>query len=124
MGHAGRRPTPEDFFDGFPDGLALYRAVERAIGAIGVADIAVTTSQIRFRRRTGFAYVWRPGRYLRSDVPAVLSIALRREVASARFKEVAHPSTGVWMHHLELHDPVELDEEVRRWLAEAYDDAG
>jgi hypothetical protein len=124
VGNAGREPTPEDFFDGFPEDLALYRAVERAIGDIGVADIAVTTSQIRFRRRTGFAYVWRPGQYLRSDVPAVLSIALRREVGSPRFKEVAHPSTGVWMHHLELHDPAELDDEVRRWLAEAYDAAG
>ncbi|HET6391192.1 MAG TPA: DUF5655 domain-containing protein [Blastococcus sp.] len=124
MGNEGAEPTPETFFDGHPDGLELYRAVERAIGDIGAADSRVTKSQIGFRRRTGFAFVWRPGRYVRSDVPAVLSIALRREVASPRFKDVAHPSTGVWMHHLELHDPAELDAEVRRWLAEAYDDAG
>jgi Domain of unknown function (DUF5655) len=124
VGNADGERTPEGFFGGFPEGLALYRAVERAIGDIGVADIAVTTSQIRFRRRTGFAYVWRPGQYLRSDVPAVLSIALPHEVASSRFKAVAHPSTDVWMHHLELHEPAELDDEVRRWLAEAYDDAG
>ena len=124
MADEGGEPTPEALFDGHPDGLALYRAVERAIGDIGVADSRVTKSQIAFRRRTGFAYVWRPGRYVRSDVPAVLSIALRREVSSPRFKEVAHPATGRWMHHLELRDPQELDEEVRRWLAEAYDGAG
>jgi hypothetical protein len=115
--------TPEDFFAGSPDGLALYEAVERAVGDIGEASVTVMKSQIRFRRRTGFAYVWRPDRYVRSDVPAVLSIALPREIPSPRFKEVAHPSTGMWMHHFELHDPAQLDDEVRRWLTEAYGNA-
>ena len=80
----------------------LYCAVADAVAAIGEAAVRVTKSQIAFRRRKGFAYVWRPGQYLKSDVPAVLSIALPREVASDRFKEVAHPSAKVWMHHLEL----------------------
>jgi hypothetical protein len=54
----------------------------------------------------------------------VLSVALPREVADPRWKEVVHPSPGVWMHHLELHSPAEVDDEVRAWLAEAYDAAG
>ena len=84
----------------------------------------MTRSQIAFRRRTGFAFVWRPGQYVTSDVPAVLSIALPHEVASDRFKSVVHPSTGVWMHHLELREVGQVDDEVRGWLVEAYDDAG
>lgn len=82
--------------------------------------MTVTKSQVAFRSRRGFAHVWRPGQYVDSEVPAVLSIALPREVTSARFKEVAHPSTHVWMHHIELHEASELDDQVLGWLTEAY----
>ncbi len=119
---AGR--TPEDLFDGFPRGLALCRAVEQVVSRIGEVSMAVTKSQVAFRRRRGFAYVWRPGQYVDSDVPAVLSIALPHEVTSERFKEVAHPARHVWMHHLELRDPAQVDDQVRTWLREAYAAAG
>lgn len=115
--------VPSEFFDGFPDGLALYDAIARAVADIGEADVKVTKSQVAFRRRKGFAYVWRAGQYVKSDVPAVLSIALPYEVASDRFKSVVHPSSGVWMHHMELHESAQIDEQVRRWLIEAYDNA-
>ena len=62
-----------------------------AVAAIGEAAVQVTKSQIVFRRRKGFAYVWRPGQYVKSEVPAVLSIALPRELTSDRFKSVVHP---------------------------------
>lgn len=111
--------SPEDLFAGFPEGLATCRASQEAVSTVGEASMTVTKSQVAFRRRRGFAYVWRPGQYLDSDIPAVLSIALPREVASTRFKEVAHPSTHVWMHHIELHKASELDDQVLGWLAEA-----
>ena len=116
--------TPEEFFAGSPTGLAVYRAVADVVSALGPAEVRVTKSQVAFRRRKGFAYVWRPDQYLRSDVPAVLSIPLPAEIHSARFKEVAHPAPTVWMHHLELHGPAEVDDEVRGWLAAAYEQAG
>jgi hypothetical protein len=116
--------TPEGHFDGFPQGLDIYRAVAHEISVLGVTSVRVTKSQIAFRRRKGFAYLWRPGRYIASNVPAVLSIALPHEVTSDRFKEVAHPTSNVWMHHLELRDVPEVDDEVRQWLAEAYASAG
>jgi hypothetical protein len=115
--------TAAEFFAGCPAGLAVHEAVAAAIDAIGPAEVRVTTSQIAFRRRRGFAYTWRPGRYVRSDVPAVLSFALPRAVESPRIKEVAHPAPTVWMHHVELRDPSEVDDEVRSWLTEAYADA-
>ncbi len=116
--------TPEDFFDGHPDGLAVYRAVEHAARDLGDVEVRVSRSQIAFRRRTGFAYLWRPGQYVRSEVPAVLSLALPHELDSPRFKEVAHPAPAVWMHHLEVSGPASLDAEVRGWLAEAFANAG
>ena len=115
--------SPEELFGGHPEGLAVYGAVERAIHAIGDAAVAVTKSQIAFRRRRGFAFVWRPGQYVQSDVPAVLSIALPYEIASERFKAVAHPSQQVWMHHLELSAPEQVDDEVCEWLRDAYERA-
>ncbi len=118
----GENPV-ESFFEASPDGLALFRAIEEAVAEIGAADVRVTKSQIAFRRRKVFAIVWRPGQYVSSDVPAVLSIALPRSVSSDRFKEVAHPSDMVWMHHLELRGIAQVDEKVREWLAEAYENA-
>ena len=93
------------------------------MAAVGTASVRVTKSQIAFRHTKGFAFVWRPDQYLKSSVPAVLSIALPREVDSDRFKSVVHPSAAVWMHHLELRRTAQIDHEVRGWLAEAYSNA-
>ena len=90
---------------------------------IAEVQVRVSKSQIAFRRRRGFAYVWRPAQYIDSDVPAVLSIALGRQLHSSRFKEVVQPSAKVWMHHLELREPAQVDQEVKSWLREAYDAA-
>jgi len=114
----------ENLFRGFPDGLAICRRVQDVVAAIGAAPVSVTKSQLAFRRRRGFAYVWRPGQYVDSDVPAVLSIALPRQVTSDRFKSVVHPAKNIWMHHLELRDVSEVDDEVRGWLEDAYSSAG
>lgn len=104
--------------------MQIFEEVEQAVLALGEATIAVSKSEIAFRRRKGFAFVWRPGQYVSSDVPAVLSLALGREVVSDRIKSVAHPSAKVWMHHIELSQPRDLDDEVREWLREAYEHAG
>jgi hypothetical protein len=61
--------------------------------------------------------------------PVALSVyeevrALGREVRSGRFKEVVHPAGRHWMHHLEVHGPDEIDDEVVEWLAEAFERAG
>jgi hypothetical protein len=112
------------FFAGHPDGQGVAAAVARAVESVGPHEVRVSRSQVAFRRRVGFAYLWRPGQYVASEVPAVLSIALPREVASPRWKEVVHPSPHSWMHHLELLAPGEVDAEVLDWLREAYDAAG
>jgi hypothetical protein len=111
--------TPDDLFAGFPESLAICRAVQDAVATIGGATIRATKSQVAFRHRRAFAYVWRPGQYVDSDVPAVLTIALPHELTSERFKEVVHPSANVWMHHIEIRDATEVDDQVGAWLAEA-----
>ena len=111
------------FFDGSPLGWGVCCAVKDALDTIGAHEVRVGRSQIAFRRAKGFAYLWRPARYVHTDVPAVLSLALAERLSSSRFKEVVHPAPSVWMHHLELRSPDQLDDEVRGWLARAYAEA-
>ena len=115
---------PEEFFAGHPDAMAVYLHVLSLTGELGPVEVRVSRSQVAFRRRTGFAYLWLPGRWLsHPSAEVVLSIALARPDGSARFKQVAHPAPKVWMHHLEVHSVADLDAEVARWLREAYERA-
>jgi hypothetical protein len=67
--------------------------VTDVIDGLGEAEVRVSKSQIAFRARRGFAYVWRPGRYVDNDVQP----------------------------YLEIRDLGQVDEEVARWLRDAYD---
>jgi hypothetical protein len=123
-GPSGTASTPEQVFSGSPDGLRICAAVQRLIARHAQATMRTTTSQVAFRNRRGFAYVWNPRRHLKTNVPAVLSIAMPRRLESGRFKEIVSPSRGIWMHHLELNGVDEVDGEVADWLAEAFEAAG
>lgn len=114
----------EAFFAGSSVGLAAYQAVHAAVEGLGPVTVRTTKSQVTFARRRGFAYLWIPGRWLRRPAAeVVLSIALPRHDPSSRFKAVAHPSRTVWMHHLELTGPADIDTEVIGWLREGYEGA-
>jgi hypothetical protein len=115
--------SPEQLFSGHPLGLKLYQAAAEVIEAFGDVEQRATKSQVAFRVKRGFAFVWRPGQYVNSEVPAVLSIALPRRVNSPRVKSVVHVSDRVWMHHLELSAVDDIDDEVVAWLMEAFDAA-
>jgi hypothetical protein len=113
--------TPEAFFADHPDALAAYRKVVRMLEPLGAVTVRASKSQVAFRRRRGFAFLWMPGMYLaRPAAEVVLSIALDRELASSRFKEVVHPSPRIWVHHLEIGSLDDLDDEVLAWLRVAY----
>jgi hypothetical protein len=110
---------PETLFAGRPFAFAVVERVRTIVEAIGEATVRTTKSQIAFRRRRGFAWLWPPvfeGR----GVEIVLSVALPRLDGSPRFKQVAHPAPRIWMHHLEIRDLAELDDEVTAWLREAF----
>ena len=126
--HPSAAPAPADpaaFFADHPAALAVFEAVRDAIASIGQAEVRTSRSQVAFRRRRGFAYLWLPGRWLaRPGAEVVLSLALGRLDPSPRWKQVAHPSPAIWMHHLEVHDLADVDDEVRAWLCEAFEHAG
>lgn len=115
--------TLDEFFDGHDESRRLFDAVARAVGSLGPVDRRVTKSQIAFRRRIGFAWAWMPEQYLGRGAPLVLSIALRRRDDSPRWKEIAEPYPGRFMHHLELCATEDVDTEVLAWLTEAWEAA-
>ena len=119
------RRTPEGFFAADPTGLAAYRLVHDAIAGWGGCEERVGRSQLAFRRRRGFAWLWRPGQYLaHPQAEVVLSFALGRELDSPRVKQAVRTSPHHVMHHVELRDPAEdLDGELLDWLREAFDRA-
>jgi Domain of unknown function (DUF5655) len=116
---------PQELFTDQPLALAVLGKVTSIAEEIGGVEIRASKSQVAFRRKRGFAYLWPPGKYLSNpDAEVVLSIALGRHDRSSRFKEVAHPTQAHWIHHLEVTDLAEIDDEVVDWLREAAERAG
>ena len=114
--------TPEDFFSGKPEALVLFAHVRRAIDTLGPSSTRITKSQIAFRRRRAFAWVWCPGQYLRGrTAPLVLSVSLPQRDGSPRWKEIGEPAPGRFMHHLELYEPADIDHDVSIWLRHAWE---
>jgi Domain of unknown function (DUF5655) len=116
---------PEELLAGHSIALAVFERVRSVLQALGPLDIRTSKSQVAFRRSRGFAYLWLPGQHLaRPAADVVLSFALGRHESSPRIKEVVHPSPRHWMHHLEIRDPREIDDQVVAWLKEAAERAG
>jgi hypothetical protein len=104
--------------------MLSYQKVLGVLSALGPCDVRISRSQVAFRRRRGFAYLWLPGRWLKQPAAeVVLSFALHERLDSARLKQVVNPAKGIWMHHLEIHKESDIDAEVERWLGRAYADA-
>ena len=117
--------TPQEFFADDELALAVFERVQAIAGAVADVQVRVGKSQVALRRRTGFAYLWRPGQYLaHPQADVVLSIALGRHDRSPRFKQVVRPSARHWMHHLEVRSLDEIDDDVAAWIREAAARAG
>ena len=115
----------DEFLAGRPVASAVHEGVITLLSGIGPFTARATRSQLAYRRRRAFAWLWLPGTWLARPADDVgLTIALGRHDPSARFKEVAHPSARHWVHHLEVRVPTDLDDAVAAWLREAYERAG
>jgi hypothetical protein len=107
-----------------PHAARLRDATIRAIAAAGPSTTRTTRSQISFRRRRGFAWIWAPQQYLGSrSAPVALALAFPRHVRSWRWKEVVEPRPGWFMHHLEVWRVSDVDQQVRRWISAAWEAA-
>lgn len=119
------RGSVEEFFGSAALGRQVYDVLVRLVDDLGSATVRVGRSQVGFRRRSGFCWVWLPGMYLsRPAAEVVVSIMLPRQDPSPRWKETVKVTGTRWMHHLEVRDLGDVDQEVEAWLAEAYEAAG
>jgi len=117
--------TLDEFFKGQEESRQIFEAVQQQVAAIGAAELRVSKSQISFRRRKAFAWVWMPSRYLRGKTaPLVLTLSFPNRDASPRWKEMVAPRPGRFTHHLELYSIADIDEEVHGWLRDAWATAG
>ena len=110
--------TPNVFFEGQEQSRLLFEAIRGTIEALGGVELRVTKSQIAFRWRRAFAWVWMPGQYLRGKkvAPLVLTISFHHRDPSPRWKEIVEPASGRFTHHLELYATHDVDGEVHCWL--------
>jgi hypothetical protein len=116
--------SAEELFAGSVLGVAVLDRVRAVLAGYDDVTESVSTSQVAFRRRRGFAWLWRPQQYLGDrGADVVLAVALGRRDDSARWKQVVQPSPHHWMHHLEITDAGDVDEQVSAWLHEAADRA-
>lgn len=114
-------PALGTFFAGVPLGARTFGWTSGVVAGLGPAVVRLTSTQVAFRHRIGFAWIWLPGTWLtHPDATVVLSLGLRQQVDSPRWKQVVEPYPGRWMHHLEVSDPADLDEQVAGWLTSAY----
>lgn len=112
--------TAEGLFAGRRAALEARDRVLEVLAGVGDVEERVQSSQLAYWRTHGFAYLWLPDQYLgHADAEVVLTIVLGRQDASPRWKQVVHPSPHHWVHHLEVDEAREIDDEVVAWLLEA-----
>lgn len=112
----------ELFFAGRPGSLNLFLAVRAVIESFGGVEIEVMKTQISFRARRSFAWVWLPQTWIkkRPGESVTLTFALDHEVVDARIAEAVEARPEHWTHHVLIGAPSDLDAQVRAWLREAY----
>ncbi|MCE7937936.1 hypothetical protein DCC79_12435 [bacterium] len=109
------------FFGGRDAARGIFDAVRAAVEAAGPAEVRVTRSQVAFRRRRPFAWAWTPDRYLGpGHAPLVLTLSFAQRDPSPRWKQVVAPTPRRFTHHLELWSAADVDDEVRRWVRDAW----
>lgn len=111
----------DEFFAGQAKSRRIFEAVRRAVEGLGTVGLRIGKSQVSFRRRKAFAWVWRPGQYLKGKTaPLVLTLSFPARDSSPRWKEIVEGAPKRFTHHLELYSLADIDDEVRGWLREAW----
>lgn len=111
------------FFDGKPEELALYQALEaRIFSEVGNVRLKVGKSQISFYNRHLFACVSFLRAKRKAELPAhyiVLTLGLDRPLDTPRAAVVTEPYPNRWTHHFVLSCKEEIDDELMDWVKQA-----
>ena len=112
----------EDLFYGRPEALKLFNYVRQYIESLGPVKIEATKTQISFRIKKKFAWVWLPQIWIkkRSENSITLTFAVGRHIKHEQIVEAVETSPGRWTHHVYIENEYDLTDDVHKWLIEAY----
>lgn len=109
--------TVEETFAAHPDQLPAYEAVTAFLDSLGPYHADAVGVGVFLKTSRTVAEVRPKSRWLS------LEIALRRRVDHPRVSRVLQASAGRTVNVVRLRGPEDVDDQVREWLAEAYDTA-
>lgn len=96
----------------------IYEAIAGHLRELGDVIIEAVTVGIFFKRARNFSEL-RPRRDRRRQERLVLSLLMPRAVTHSKIQ-----NKGEWsryfVHHVDLREPDDVDEDVLEWLSEAY----
>ncbi|MFQ5740387.1 MAG: DUF5655 domain-containing protein [Acidobacteriota bacterium] len=114
QGHSCCVVSLEDHFRSRPRARQLFDAFRGAVEEVGgPVRLSIAKTRIGLITRLTFSAVMPRKDYLRAH------ILLRRRVPSQRFIRI-DDGPPYWVHHFEVRDEADLDDELRTWLREAY----
>lgn len=123
--HSCARQEMKELFADYPAAVAVTNAVTRHLASLGTVEMAATKTQVSFRRRVRFAWVWMPRQSAGSgpDVP-VVSFGLRHKIGSGRVWGSFLARRDVWTHHVLVPRAKDVDGELKGWLRESFETVG
>jgi len=113
----------ETFFKNSSELMGLFEHLKEVLFArMEPIGLSVQKTQIAFRSRRSFAYVWLPIRPMknRPDLYIILSFGLDHLISSPRIVEAVEVRPNRWTHHLIISKCSEIDEEILSWLDQAF----
>lgn|SRR5699024_182063 len=113
------------FFEQQPAALPLYEAfADAVIRQYPDTKVKVQKSQISFSNRYMFACVSFARVKKKKELPdpyLVVTLGMSYPLESSRVAVKTEPYPGRWTTHIVLGDEKEVDGELLKWVAEAYD---
>ena len=113
------------FFEQQPAALPLYEAfADAVIRQYPDTKVKVQKSQISFSNRYMFACVSFARVKRKKELPdpyLVVTLGMSYPLESSRVADKTEPYPGRWTTHIVLGDEKEVDGELLKWVAEAYD---
>lgn len=113
------------FFEQQPEALPLYEAfADAVIRQYPDTKVKVQKSQISFSNRYMFACVSFARVKKKKELPdpyLVVTLGMSYPLESSRVAVKTEPYPGRWTTHIVLGDEKEVDGELLKWVAEAYD---
>jgi hypothetical protein len=113
MPHSCQVTALDSFFE--PELRSLFDAFVAAARENGAVIVNATKSRVTLQARMRFAGVERP----RKD-HLVAHLVLTTPIRSARFTRVEYLAPYYYVHRLRLRGPEDIDDELKHWLAQAY----